>query len=242
MSGGGDSCVHSIEIDPRDGNHIYIAISTGGGYETKDGGKTWDMYAAHPVPETKEAIAFNEEVAKMFPAESNPDTQDVDPAALAEMHRVRIDPKNPDKLWTQSHTGVFVSKDGAKSWADVTTGLPSFHGFPIAVSHRPPDSAYVIPLAFYGAYANFRVVEGQLAVWRTRDDGKSWQKLTDGLPGPHDYQSVYRDGLDTDGMDPEGVYFGTSNGEVFGSIDGGDHWQRLPGTLPPIISLTCGTW
>jgi photosystem II stability/assembly factor-like uncharacterized protein len=242
MSGGGDSCLHSIEIDPRDPSHVYVAISTGGGYETKDGGKTWAMFASHPVPETKEAIEFNEETAKLFPAESNPDTQDVDPAALAEMHRVRIDNKSPDRLWTQTHTGVFLSTDSAKSWRDITAGLPSFHGFPIAVSRRAPDAAYVIPLAFYGLYANFRVCPGQLAVYRTNDDGKSWQALTKGLPGPDDYQSVYRDGLDTDGMDPEGVFFGTSNGEVYGSIDRGDTWQRLPGTLPPIITLACASW
>jgi photosystem II stability/assembly factor-like uncharacterized protein len=242
MSGGGDSCLHSIEIDPRDRKHVYAAISSGGAYETKDGGASWTSFSNKLLPTTKEAIAFNEEVAKMFPQESNPDTQDVDPAAVAEMHRVRIDVKAPDRLWTQTHTGVFISTDGGANWRDVTEGLPSFHGFPIAVSRRAPDAAYVIPLAFYGVYANFRVCDGQLAVYRTRDDGKTWEARTKGLPGPHDYQSVYRDGLDTDGLDPEGVFFGTSNGEVYGSIDRGDSWQRLPGTLPPILSLTCGQW
>jgi photosystem II stability/assembly factor-like uncharacterized protein len=88
-------------------------------------------------------------------------------------------------------------------------------------------------------YNNFRVCDGQFTVYRTRDGGKTWDALTNGLPGPHDYQSVYREGLDTDGADPEGVYVATSNGEVYGSIDGGDSWRRLPGTLPPILSLTC---
>ena len=141
LSGRSDSCLHSVVVVPTDAKHVYIAIRTRGGYETKDGGKTWDLFANHPIPETKEAIAFNEEVAKLFPAESNPDTQDVDPAALAEMHRVRIDRKNPDHIWTQTHTGVFVSTDGAKSWRDITHGLPSFHGFPIAVSRRGADAA-----------------------------------------------------------------------------------------------------
>ena len=39
-----------------------------------------------------------------------------------------------------------------------------------------------------------------------------------------------------------GVYVGTSNGQVYGSADGGDHWQRLPGTLPPILSVTCAVF
>jgi len=89
---------------------------------------------------------------------------------------------------------------------------------------------------------NFRVCPGQLTVYRTRDGGKAWEGLTKGLPGPDDYQSVYREGLDTDGLDPEGVHVGTSNGEVYASADGGDHWQRLPGTLPPVLSVTCAVF
>jgi len=97
-----------------------------------------------------------------------------------------------------------------------------------------------VPLEFQAN--NFRVCAGQFAVCRTRDAGKSWQRLADGLPGPGDYQSVYREGLDTDGLDPEGVYVGTSNGQVFASADGGDHWRRLPGTLPPVLSVTSAVW
>ena len=86
---------------------------------------------------------------------------------------------------------------------------------------------------------NFRVCPGQFTVYCTRDAGASWNALTDGLPGPIDYQSVYREGLDTDGLEPEGRYVGTSNGQVYASADGGDYWQRLPGMLPPVLSLSC---
>ena len=72
--------------------------------------------------------------------------------------------------------------------------------------------------------------------------GDTWDRLTNGLPGPHDYQSSNREGMDTDGLDPEGVYVGTSNGQVYASIDGGDHWDRLPGTLPPVLSVTCSVY
>ena len=92
----------------------------------------------------------------------------------------------------------------------------------------------MVPLTFEAD--NFRVADGQFAVWRTRDGGASWTCLTEGLPGPDDYQSVYREGMDTD--EEGGVYVGTTNGGVFASADGGDHWQRLPGTLPPILSVT----
>jgi len=88
----------------------------------------------------------------------------------------------------------------------------------------------------------FASVRGQFAVWRTSDAGKSWQKLTRGLPGPDDYQSAYREGMDTDGRESEGVYVGTTNGQVFAGADLGERWQRLPGTLPPILSVTAAAW
>jgi photosystem II stability/assembly factor-like uncharacterized protein len=234
-SGGGDSCVHSLEVDPRDARRFYAIISAGGSYVTRGGGQSWEkMTNATAGAWTREASTkAHQQFARVLP-------QDFDPAAIDEMHRMRIDRKNPDRLWFQGHVGVFRSDDGGTKWADVTEGLPSFHGFPIAVTKRPPDAAFVVPLEF--ETNNFRVCAGQLAVYRTRDSGRSWQRLTDGLPGPNDYESVYREGLDTDGLDPEGVYVGTSNGQVFGSADGGDHWQRLPGTLPPVLSVTCAVW
>lgn len=245
-TGGGDSCVNSIEIDPRDPKRIFVAISSGGSYVTEDGGETWKLFSLTAVPTNEKARKWMAQMETEFanPPPSMPELPaperppGIDPLAIDEMHKMHIDQKNPDRIWTQTHVGVFRSDDCGAGWEDVTSGLPSFHGFPIAVSKRPPDAAYVVPLAFADLWDNFRVCDGQLTVYRTGDSGRTWQPLTNGLPGPHDYQSVYREGLDTDGMDPEGVYVGTSNGEVYASIDRGDSWSRLPGTMPPILSVT----
>jgi len=240
MTGGGDSCLHSIEIDPRDARHLYAAISSGGSYESKDRGDTWSMISHTAVPQTELARAITQELIDTFPAVPRPD--DMDPLAIDEMHKMRIDVKDPDRIWAQAHMGVFRSDDAGATWEDVTHTLPSFHGFPIAVTRRAPDAAFIVPLAFAGMNDNFRVCPGQFTVYRTRDRGATWQPLTEGLPGPNDYQSVYREGLDTDGLDPEGVYVGTSNGHVYASSDGGDHWQELPGRLPPVLSVSCVVW
>lgn len=234
----GESSVHSIQVDPRDPKRVYAAVSSGGTYFTEDGGESWDLCSHGIVVTTPAAKEFLAEIAEQFPQPELP--PGVDPAALDEFHKFRLDPKSPDRLWGQSHVGVFRSDDRGQHWQDVTKGLPSFHGFPIAITKREPDSVFVVPLEF--ELNNFRVCNGQLAVYRTRDAGKTWQPLTDGLPGPDNYQSVYRQGLDTDGLDPEGVYIGTSNGQVYASSDGGDHWQRLPGDLPPIVSVSCAVF
>lgn len=233
-TGGGDSCLHSIEVDPRDRSHVYVAISAGGSFETRDGGKTWTLFSQTARVATPEAKEWIEDLMKQFPEFAS---DDIDPLAINEMHRMRMDAKDPNRMWAQTHVGVFRSDDGGGHWEDVTRGLPSFHGFPIAVTRRSPDAAYVVPLEIKGD--NFRVCPGQFTVYRTIDAGRTWQALTNGLPGPDDYQSVYREGMDTDGLDREGVYVGTSNGQVYASTDGGERWERLPGTLPPILSVSC---
>jgi len=235
-TGSGDSSLHSIEVDPRDATRIYAAISSGGTFLSRDGGKTWGMISHTAISTDERSVAFIKALQDRFGGKTMPD---LDPLALDEFHKMRLDRKNPDRLWGQAHVGVFRSDDGGATWEDVTKGLPSFHGFPIAVTRGKTDAAFVVPIAYEGMYDNFRVCDGQFAVYRTRDAGKTWERLARGLPGPHDYQSAYRESMDTDGLDAEGVYVGTTNGMVFASSDCGDSWRQLPGRLPPILSVTC---
>lgn len=233
-TGGGASSLHTIEVDPRDADHIYASIASGGTYVTSDGGQSWKICSHNAIatnPGAREMLKQFADMAEQFPV-----PEGVDPAAADEFHKFRVDRKNPDRLWGQAHIGVFRSDDGGESWDDVTEGLPSFHGFPIAVTKQNPDNVFVVPLEF--AADNFRVCPGQFTVYRTSDAGKTWQSLTNGLPGPNDYQSAYRDAMDTDGCDDEAVYVGTTNGQLYMGRDGGDRWERLPGTLPPILSVT----
>ena len=240
-TGGGDSCIHSIQVDPRDPKRIYLCVGAGGSYQSKDNGESWELFSHNAIathPEAKKLI--QQFMVEGMDPSIDRGPWDKDPAGLNEMHKMRVDVKNPDRIWGQAHWGVFRSDDSGATWEDVTQGLPSFHGFPIAVTRRQPDAVYVVPLDY--GQDNFRVSLGQFTVYRTQDSGKTWEPLTNGLPGPGDYQSVYREGLDTDGLDPEGVYVGTSNGAVYASRDGGDRWQRLPGTLPPVLSVSCAVY
>jgi photosystem II stability/assembly factor-like uncharacterized protein len=218
----------SVEIDPRDPRRMYITIGGGGGYRSEDGGETWTLFSHRARPQSPGVMMFVSQNAAGAPPE-------VDPLAEFDMHCLRLDPKKPDRLWAQAHMGVYRSDDRGASWADVSRSLPSFHGFPLAVTKTAPDAVFIVPLE-----ANdFRVCPGQLAVYRTVDEGRSWERLTSGLPGDGDYQSVYRAGLCTDGLQPEGVYVGTSNGQLYAGSGLGESWARLPGTLPPILSVTC---
>ncbi len=79
--------------------------------------------------------------------------------------------------------------------------------------------------------------DGKAAVWRTRDAGESWQDLREGLPQENAFFGVLRQAMATDRLEPAGVYFGTSNGELYASADEGESWNCIAPHLPTIYSV-----
>ena len=84
------------------------------------------------------------------------------------------------------------------------------------------------------------VKDGQLRVYRSQDGGENWEPTGKGLPEQPQYVGVLRDAMAVDTLEPAGVYFGTSMGEVFYSSDSGENWSRLPGQFPRVTSIK--TW
>ena len=65
--------------------------------------------------------------------------------------------------------------------------------------------------------------------------------MTNGLPQQHCYVNVLRDAMAVDTLDPCGVYFGTTGGQVYGSADAGDSWQAIARDLPAVLSVEVQT-
>jgi photosystem II stability/assembly factor-like uncharacterized protein len=138
-------------------------------------------------------------------------------------------------LYQQNHCGVYRSSNGGRQWDEITPGLPSQFGFPMAAHPRDPNTVWTIPLNSpeEGRY----VPDGSAAVWRTNDAGKSWIRSGEGLPQKDAYIGVLREAMGVDSLDPVGVYFGTSTGQLYGSADEGKSWKVVADNLPPIWSV-----
>jgi hypothetical protein len=99
---------------------------------------------------------------------------------------------------------------------------------------RDADCVYIVPIES----DEFRCTpDGRLRVYRTRNAGKSWEALTRGLPQKGAYETVLRDAMTTDSLEPAGVYFGTRSGQVYGSADEGKTWKKLLEGLPPVTCV-----
>ncbi|WP_103500539.1 MULTISPECIES: sialidase family protein [unclassified Streptomyces] len=212
--GGGGLGLHTVLTAPGERpGELTVAVSAGGVYRSADAGASW--------------FPSNDGVQVVFAPEPYP------PHGQC-VHKVARDAERPDRLYLQNHWGVYRSDDAGSTWQDIGAGLPSDFGFPVVAHPHRGSVAYVFPLnADYD-----RVPAGRRCrVYRTEDAGVSWQPLTTGLPsGPH-FGTVLRDALTTDDADPAGVYFGTRNGELYGSADDGDSWRLLASHLPDVLCV-----
>ncbi len=153
------------------------------------------------------------------------------------VHKVVSHPSRPNRLFLQNHFGLYRSDDGGDSWSDIARGVPSDFGFAMAMHPHDLDTVYALPLES----DQFRCVpEAKLRVYRTRDGGGAWEPLTKGLPQKNAFETVLRDAMATDSLQPAGVYFGTRSGRLYGSRNEGGSWQMLASTLPPVVCLKTG--
>lgn len=212
--GNGGLCLHTILVDPADPQRIWVAASAVGVFRTEDGGATWQLCTTG-LPMVPTGMPDNG-VGRC-------------------VHKMVLDPRDSNRLYMQFHGGVFTSTDGADSWTSIESGLPSNFGFPMAITAN--GTLFVIPLQS----DEQRFAErGRLRLYRSRDQGASWQVAERGLPEEPQYVGVLRDAMAVDPLEPAGVYFGTTMGEVFFSPDEGEHWEQLPGQLPRITCVK--TW
>ena len=215
--GAGGLGLHTVLLDPKDANRMFIAISAAGVFRTDDGGKTWS-------PKNKG-----------LRSEFMPDpTAEVGHC----VHRIAMHRSRPSTLFMQKHWDVMRSDDGGESWREISGDLPTDFGFPIEVHAHDPETVYVVPIK---SDSEHFPLDGKLRVYRSKSGGNEWEPLTKGLPQKDCYVNILRDATAVDAHDPCGIYFGTTGGQVYVSPDGGDNWTTIVRDLPPVLSVEVQT-
>ena len=215
--GAGGMCLHTILLDPADPKRMFIAISAAGAFRTDDGGQTW-----RPVNRGLQSQGIPDPEAEVGHC----------------VHRIAMHPSRPGVLFMQKHWDVMRSDDAGDSWHEVSGNLPTDFGFPIDVHAHEPDTIYVVPIT---SDSHHFPPEGKLRVYRSRTGGNEWEALTRGLPQKDCYVNVLRDAMAVDSLDPCGVYFGTTGGQIYGSADGGGNWAPIVRDFPAVLSVEVQT-
>ncbi len=217
MPGAGGMCLHTILLHPQKPERITVAISAAGAFRSDDHGVSWQA------------------INRGLYSEQIPNPQ----AEVGHcVHRLAAHPSRPDVLFMQKHWDVMRSDDGGDTWREISGNLPSDFGFPIAVNSHEPETLYVVPIK---SDSEHYPPNGWLRVYRSRSGGRDWEPLTRGLPQRHCYVNVLRDAMAVDSIDPCGVYFGTTGGQVYASADGGDSWKAIAKHFPAVLSIEAQT-
>ena len=212
--GAGGMCLHTIMLDRGHPERIFIAISAAGVFRSDDAGKTWRP--------TNKGLKSQYELP------------DPDAEVGHCVHRIAMHPSRPNVLFMQKHWDVMRSDDAGESWHEISGNLPTDFGFPIDVHAHEPETIYVIPIK---SDSEHYVPDGKLRVYRSRTGGNEWEALTNGLPQRDCYVNVLRDAMTVDPLEPCGLYFGTTGGQVYGSADAGDSWNPIVRDLPAVYSV-----
>jgi photosystem II stability/assembly factor-like uncharacterized protein len=217
--GAGGMCLHTIVLDPSRPGRIFVAISAAGVFRTDDDGKTWS-----PV---------NRGLKSKY------ELPDPDAEVGHCVHCIAMHKSRPGVLFMQKHWDVMRSDNAGDSWQEVSGNLPTDFGFPIAVHAHEPDTIYVVPIKSDSEHIP---MDAKLRVYRSRTGGNEWEALTKGLPQKDCYHNILRDAMAVDSLEPCGVYFGTSGGQVYGSADSGDTWTAIVRDFPPVLSVEAQTF
>jgi photosystem II stability/assembly factor-like uncharacterized protein len=208
FGGGADAPgIHSILLDKKS---ITLGISCGGVWKSQDAGERWEL-------------AGKGMHAAYMPPEKRDSPNIQDP------HRIARCAAKPDVMWTQHHNGIFRSTDAGRTWASINDAF----GFAVAAHPRDAGTAWFVP----AIKDELRYpADGKLAVTRTRDGGKTFDTLREGLPQEHAYDLIYRHAFDIDASG-ERLAMGSTTGGLWTSSDGGDSWKCVSAHLPPIYCV-----
>jgi hypothetical protein len=216
--GAGGMCLHTIVLDPNRSDRIFVAISAAGTFRTNDEGKTWKPVNAG--------------------LKSPYELPDPDTEVGHCVHRIAMHPSRPSVLFMQKHWDVMRSDDAGESWKEVSGDLPSDFGFPIQVHAHEPETIYVVPIK---SDSEHFPPDAKLRVYRSRTGGNEWEALTQGLPQKDCYVNVLRDAMAADSLEPCGLYFGTTGGQIYASANSGDTWDAIVRDLPAVLSVEVQT-
>lgn len=212
--GNGGLCMHTIL---NDGHRMHLGISTGGHYLSEDGGQSFK--------------AANDGVGAGFVPDPYPEFGQC-------VHKIVRHSDAPGRLYMQNHggwedrpgIGVLRSDDHGHTWRSIADGLPSDFGFPIVVHPHDAETIYVVPLD----PITRTCPDAKPAVWRSENGGGRWKRLAKGLPKKESYFTVLRDAMDIDDLRSPALFFGTTTGQLWIGRDGGEQWECLFDSLPPI--------
>jgi len=203
-----------LHISPHDHNTVYVGSQHV--HRTQNGGQSWETISPD--------LTLNDR-SRMGPSGGlTGDNIGVEYAGV--VFGIAESPIEAGLIWAGTNDGLLhVTRDNGENWTNVTGNVPGLPEW-IAIRSIAP-SRYAAGTAYMAADGH-QVDIRDPHVYRTRDYGASWEKITGGIPSSMlSFTKVIAEDPVRQGL----LYLGTENA-IYVSFDDGDHWQPLQNNLP----------
>jgi photosystem II stability/assembly factor-like uncharacterized protein len=220
-----------LVMSPADKTSLYLGTQ----YilKTVDGGSHWTKISPDLTGATEEiakAAVANEDAASASNRGSAETNEPVDPPTTENsiargygtIFTIAPSPRDAGIIWSGSDTGLlYLTRNGGKTWSNVTpSGVGPWSKISLVEASRfDPAVAYV-------AVDRHRLDDREPYLYRTRDFGKTWTKIVDGLAEPNFAYAIRED------TKQRGLLFAGTEFGIYVSFDDGQNWQPLQLNLP----------
>lgn len=251
--------VWSLEQHPTTGT-LYVGTAPGSVFRSDDRGLTWQECEGLNALQSRKSWtfpgpAYTAHMKGLALCDSDPDLvwgavevgwlvrsrdggrtwQNIRNGESHDSHTVTILPDEPSVVVSSSGEGMFRSEDGGDSFVESNEGVERRYMANVAVHSARPSVLFTA-----GAKGSPRgwddIPEGADSwVYRSDDKGRTWERLTDGLPDP------LRGGpraVAIDPDDPDVVMIGLVDGTIWETRDGGNSFDLLVEGLPPVNGIS----
>jgi photosystem II stability/assembly factor-like uncharacterized protein len=237
---------NAIAIDPNAPQDVYVSGASGV-WESTNWGAAFTLKSSWPASSTNLASLIAVSPADsselylgtaqgLYTSANGGTTWSAStglPEASGQPLSIAIDPADPSTVVVGLATGgpqsIFYSTNDLETWQFAG---PRF-GFGVAVHPSDPARAWFVP----AIKDELRVPQdGKFVAARTRDGGKTFESLSNGLPTGFGYDLILRHALDI-AETGDTLAFGSTTGNLYVTEDQGDHWHAVTHHLPPVHAV-----
>jgi photosystem II stability/assembly factor-like uncharacterized protein len=200
--------VKNVNFDPRDSRVVYAGVEQGALLKSTDEGQTWRELDSYYKPGDH---------------------------SYKDIHRLVVHPAQPERLFLATGMGLYRSDDAGETWEHLTF-RDSRVGYPDGMAFDPNDADTLYMCGASKSPGQWRTShEARPGILRSRDAGRTWEELRDGLP---DYMRANFEALTLASWpDSFSLFVGTTDGDVYASDDRGQHWARIATGLAPVSKV-----
>lgn len=249
--------IADVAIDPKNENHYYVAVGSGGVWETKNAGVTFNpvfdgqkVYSIgcvtiDPTSSNTVYVGTGENVGGRHISfgdgiyrskDGGKSWENIGLKESEHISKIIVHPTNSDIIWVAAQgplwssggeRGVYMTKDGGKKWEQVLGDKEWTGATDLLIDPRNPAILYAATWQRHRTVASYLGGGPKSGIHKSTDGGETWKELKGGLPGG----PMGKIGMAISPQNPDVLYAAIElnhrEGAVYRSANQGATWTKM---------------